>query len=101
MKFYKSLLALFTLVITNSPVLATKHFVMNGDDSGNQSLRYFIQTAAPSDTIMFSTNIDLVILTTEELKIEKPICIYGNVNKTEIRRSPAGGTPDFRIFQAD
>ncbi|HNX44670.1 MAG TPA: T9SS type A sorting domain-containing protein [Bacteroidales bacterium] len=75
------------------------YIVMNGSDSGDLSLRHFIEISGPYDTILFSADVDTVTLTSDELKIEQPLCILGNENKTVIRRDPAAGTPDFRIFR--
>lgn len=98
MKISIALLALFSLVITNSSVLATKHFVMNGDDSGNYSLRNRIETANPGDTICFAPGVDTVTLVSDQLLIHKSLYIKGNVDKTVVQRDPAYGTPEFRIF---
>lgn len=98
MKINKATLALFTLVITNSSVLATKHFVLNGDDSGNYSLRNKIEIANPGDTIYFAPGVDTVKLVSDQLLLHKSLYIKGNSNQTVIQRDPANGTPEFRIF---
>jgi len=89
---------ILTLIFLQTSVLATKHFVMNGDDSGNYSLRNTIEIANPGDTICFAPGVDDVVLTSNELLIQKPLLIKGNNNITTIQRSSEDGIPAFRIF---
>jgi len=98
MKCKVFLSGLFILIFLNSSVLATKHFVMNGDDSGIYSLRNKIELANPGDTIYFAPGVDRITLTSSELLIQKSLYIKGNINKTVIQRSSDDGTPSFRIF---
>ncbi len=69
-------------------------------DSGAGTLRQAILDASPSggDTINFAVS-GVITLTSGELAIAKNLTINGPAaNVLTVRRSPAGGAPEFRIF---
>jgi predicted outer membrane repeat protein len=74
--------------------------VTNSADSGAGTLRQAILDASPSggDTINFAVT-GVITLTIGELAIAKNLTITGpGANVLTVRRNPAGGTPEFRIF---
>jgi CSLREA domain-containing protein len=82
--------------------------VTNTNDSGPGSLRSVINGACPGSTITFniptsdpgfSGGVYDITLTSAELVINKNLTITGlGANVLTVRRSSAGGTPNFRIF---
>src|SRR5881394_2750411 len=67
-------------------------------DNGPGSLREAIASAAPGDTLTFAVT-GAITLTSGELLITTNLTITGpGANQLTVRRSTAGGTPDFRIF---
>ena len=74
--------------------------VTSSGDSGAGTLRQAILDASSlgSDTINFDLT-GTITLTSGQLFIHKNLTISGpGANVLTVRRSPAGGTPDFRIF---
>jgi hypothetical protein len=83
-----------------SPLCTTDPVVVNNSDSGAGSLRQAITDACGGSTITFNmaTN-SLITLTTAELSINKNLTITGTGSSVlTVRRSPFGGTPNFRVF---
>lgn len=77
--------------------------VLNSNDSGAGSLRSIINSACPGGTITFdpSLNGQTITLTSAELLLNKNLTIQGpGANLLTIKRSTAGGTPLFRIFNS-
>jgi hypothetical protein len=74
--------------------------VHNHDDSGSGSLRDTIAAVCAGVTITFASDVRGAIdLTTGELVLDKSLDIKGpGANLLAVRRSSAGGTPNFRIF---
>src|SRR5207247_1927974 len=78
--------------------------VTNTNDSGAGSLRNAISTACPGDTITFDAALTsggpaTITLTSDQLLIDKNLTISGpGANLLTVKRSTAGGTPQFRIF---
>jgi CSLREA domain-containing protein len=82
--------------------------VINTNDSGAGSLRSVINAACPGATITFNIptsdpgfvdGVYNITLTSAELVISKNLTITGlGANALTIRRSTAGSTPQFRIF---
>ena len=74
--------------------------VTSSGDSGAGTLRQAILDASPSggDTINFAVT-GVITLTSGELAIAKNLTITGpGANVLTVRRNPAGGAPEFRIF---
>jgi hypothetical protein len=70
-------------------------------DSGAGSLREAIVAAIDGDTIQFDAVLDgqTILLTSDELVIDKNIAIHGLGSKQlAVQRSTEGGIPAFRIF---
>jgi len=80
--------------------LRAARIVTSPADSGAGSLRDTIAAASDGDTIYFSAALGQAInLTSAELLIDKSITISGpGPSQLTVRRSTAGGTPAFRIF---
>jgi hypothetical protein len=74
--------------------------VTNNDDSGRGSLRSIIATVCPGATITFASSVvGPINLTSGELVVDKSLSIVGpGANLLTVQRSPASGTPSFRIF---
>jgi hypothetical protein len=74
--------------------------VTNSDDGGRGSLRSIIATVCPGATITFASSVVSPInLTSGELVADKSLSIVGpGANLLTVQRSPASGTPPFRIF---
>src|SRR5438477_11544594 len=71
-------------------------------DSGPGSLRQALADAQNGDTIGFDPllNGQTITLTSAELFIDKNLIISGpGANQLAVKRSTAGGTPSFRIFE--
>jgi hypothetical protein len=84
---------------------ATTFTVMSTADAGGScpgagcTLRQAIATAGAGDTINFSPGLGTITLTSDHLLIDKDLTIAGpGANLLTVRRSSAGGTPQFRIF---
>jgi hypothetical protein len=85
-------------VLSATPLLATTRTVNNLNDAGADSLRQVISESAANDTINFSIR-GSITLTSGELLINKNLTISGpGANVLTVRRSTAGGIPQFRIF---
>jgi len=92
-----------TITVNCGPTVVT-----NTNDSGAGSLREIIRTACSGDTITFSIptsdpgfsgGVFMITLTSAELLIDKNLKIAGlGANLLTVKRSTAGGTPDFRIL---
>src|SRR3982074_3142343 len=95
-----SLSLLFLILARPRGVRAATITVTSTGDSGAGTLRQAILDANSGDTINFSLAANSTItLTTAELLINKSLTISGpGANLLTVRRSTAGGTPDFRIF---
>ena len=100
----KSLITLrclaMAVVLSASPLLAVTRTVTNSADSGAGTLRQAILDASASggDTINFAVS-GVITLTSGELAIAKNLTITGpGANVLTVRRNPAGGAPEFRIF---
>jgi hypothetical protein len=97
--FFSLVILALASVTAQSAVLT----VTNTQDSGAGSLRDTIAAAADSDdTIQFdpALNGQAITLTSAQLLINKQLTIAGpGAGKLTVRRSTAGGTPAFRIFQ--
>ena len=73
--------------------------VTNGNDSGSGSLRAALSGAANGDTINFDSSVTEVVLTSAQLSITTGVTISGpGADALTVKRSTAGGTPDFRVF---
>ncbi len=74
--------------------------VTSGADSGAGTLRAALASASSGDTITFDPSVTTVELTSASLSIASTsITIQGpGANLLTVRRSSAGGTPNFRIF---
>jgi hypothetical protein len=74
--------------------------VKNKNDSGTDSLRGVIASVCAGSVITFAPNVTGSIdLTSAELLVNKSLTITGpGANVLTVERSPAAGTPDFRIF---
>src|SRR6185503_11913011 len=93
--FVTCILILIALLQSGSGWSAT---VTSTADSGLGSLREAIASAAPGETIGFSTGATIT-LTSGELFIDKDLIISGpGASNLLIQRSTAAGTPDFGIF---
>src|ERR1700675_2839393 len=71
-------------------------------DSGAGSLRAAIASAAAGDTIQFSAALhgQTITLTSAELVIDKDLTLDGpGATQLTVKRSTAGTTPIFRIFE--
>lgn len=85
-------------VLSAAPLLATTRTVNNLNDTGPESLRQRISESAANDTINFSIR-GTITLTSGELLINKNLTISGpGANVLTVRRSTAGGIPNFNIF---
>jgi hypothetical protein len=83
-------------------VHATTLIVTTTADSGAGSLRDTIAAANDGDTIQFDAalNGQTITLTSAELLIDKDLTIDGpGAGQLTVKRSTAGGTPAFRIFE--
>ena len=90
---------LIAIVVTAVPVGAATLTVTSNADAGPDTLRQAISDGLAGDKITFAPGIATVDLTSGELSINKSLSIIGPGAKLlTIRRSAAGGTPDFRIF---
>lgn len=79
----------------------TSPVVTTNADSGAGSLRQAILTACAGGTIVFDMTqvVSPITLTSAELLVNKNLTIQGpGANVLTVRRSTAGGTPNFRIF---
>jgi len=102
MKNVLPLFALFAFAFGVSGARAATITVTTTADSGAGSLRNAIATAAAGDTIQFAAalNGQTITLTTAELLIDKNLTITGpGPAQLTVKRSTAGGTPSFRIFE--
>ncbi|MBU6338266.1 MAG: hypothetical protein KGR19_10720 [Acidobacteria bacterium] len=87
------------LTIANSAAQAATITVTNGNDSGAGSLRAALAGAGNGDTINFDPSVTEVVLTSAQLAVTTGVTISGpGSDVLTVRRSSAGGTPDFRIF---
>ena len=97
----------------NLTVCTTITTVTNTNDSGAGSLRQAVIDACPGSTITFAPGLEtseaertespdlagFIDLTSGEIAINKNLIITGpGANLLTVRRSTAGGTPDFRVF---
>jgi hypothetical protein len=102
-KTMKNVLPLFALIAFSLPdAHAATVTVTATADSGAGSLRAAIAAAAGGDTIQFAAalNGQTITLTSAQLVIDKDLTIDGpGPNQLTVKRSTAGGTPGFRIFQ--
>ncbi|MEY2482408.1 MAG: hypothetical protein QOK24_936 [Verrucomicrobiota bacterium] len=87
-----------TVVVT----CLTNPVVTNNADSGSGSLRQAIADACTGGTVIFDDSqvVSPITLTTAELLINKNLTITGpGANVLTVKRSAAGMTPNFRIFE--
>jgi len=74
--------------------------VTSGADSGAGSLRAALASAANGDTITFSSDLTEVVLTSAQLDVATGVTIAGpGADVLTVKRSTAGGTPNFRVFR--
>lgn len=94
------LLAGIMIAATGGSASAATITVTSGADSGAGSLRAAIASASDGDIIQFDPSVTTVELTTAEIEITQSISIEGpGADVLTVRRSSAGGTPDFRLFR--
>lgn len=76
------------------------HVVGNTNDAGTDSLRAIMVSVCSGTAITFAPSVRGTInLTSGELLINKSLTITGpGANLLTIQRSPAAGTPNFRVF---
>ncbi len=95
-----TLLAGIMVVATGGSASAATLTVTSGADSGAGSLRAVVASASAGDIIEFAPSVTTVELTTAEIVITQSISIVGpGADVLTVRRSSAGGTPDFRLFR--
>ncbi len=90
-----------TLLLSAAPLFAATITVTSADDTGAGTLRQAIVDAASGDTINFSSGFTTIILTSDELLINKSLTINGpGANLLTVVRGRAPGQPffHFRIF---
>jgi hypothetical protein len=89
------------LLLSAAPLFAATITVTSADDTGAGTLRQAIVDAASGDTINFSSGFTTIILTSDELLINKSLTINGSgANLLTVVRGRAPGQPffHFRIF---
>jgi len=105
MNMKRLLLPLFSLILclsTGSSAHAGTVVVTSIADSGAGSLRAAIAAANAGDTIQFDATLNgqTITLTSAQLLIDKNLTITGpGASQLTVKRSTAGGTPNFRIFE--
>jgi hypothetical protein len=72
----KAILILFLISAFN--INAKTHIVTNSNDDGDGSLRKIVADASAGDSILFSSNVDSVVLTTGQIVINKNLTITGH-----------------------
>jgi hypothetical protein len=95
-KFQRLLLVAILISSCSFSFGQATHYVLNGNNSGEGSLRQILLDANSGDTIRFDTDVDTVFLTSGELLIDKSIVIIGNESNSGIVRSD---TARFRILR--
>jgi predicted outer membrane repeat protein len=84
----------------SGPASAATITVTSGADSGPGTLRAAVAAAGAGDTIVFSPTLTIVELTSAEIVITQSVSIVGpGADILTVRRSSAGGTPNFRLFK--
>ncbi len=91
------LFALITLFYTINGQAAT-YIIHNGGDTGQFTLRYYIEVSSPFDSIQLSSDIAGITLTEGELLIQHPLSIIGQNGIQFIERNSISTTPAFRVF---
>lgn len=87
------------LMVVTSAAQAATITVTNGNDSGAGSLRAALASAANGDTINFDSSVTEVVLTSAKLDVTTGVTISGpGADLLTVKRSTAGGTPNFRVF---
>ena len=87
------------LVVVTSAAQAATITVTTGSDSGAGSLRDALASAANGDTINFDSSVTEVVLTSAKLDVNTGVTISGpGADLLTVKRSTAGGTPNFRVF---
>jgi hypothetical protein len=89
------------LLLSAAPFFAATITVTSADDTGAGTLRQAIVDAASGDTINFSSGFTTIILTSDQLLINKSLTINGpGANLLTVVRGRAQGLPffHFRIF---
>ncbi len=90
---------LATLAAATSAAHAATITVTNGNDAGAGSLRAALGGAGNGDTINFDPSVTEVVLTSAQLTVTAGVTISGpGADVLTVKRSTAGGTPDFRVF---
>ncbi len=98
LRLFSALVCVFSLASAHAATLT----VTTTADSGAGSLRAAIAAAADGDTIQFAAalNGQTITLTTAQILIDKSLTITGpGPGQLTVKRSTAGGTPSFRIFE--
>ena len=95
-----TLLAGLVIIATGGSASAATLTVTSGADSGAGTLRDVVASASAGDIIEFAPSVTTVELTTAQIEITQSISIVGpGADVLTVRRSSAGGTPDFRLFR--
>ncbi|MBN8279839.1 MAG: hypothetical protein J0M16_04455 [Gammaproteobacteria bacterium] len=91
---------ILVLLLVAAPARSGTLFVTSGADSGPGTLRQAIIDASSGDRILFAPGVSTVELTSGQLLVNKNLRILGpGASLLTVRRSAAGGTPAFRIFE--